>query len=203
MSTSKVKTHVDKNFIISWHPLYDKPGVGDDYIGYDDLLNDVSRDISQGSISESTFRGIIDWKAPRVKGKIRKNYEYYNEAIKQVLVSQDREKLQILVDLDGIGVPVASTILNFIYPDKFPIMDVRVTEALYEFGYIDVKARSPKNYFKYREEILKIVQESGCPMRMLDRALFAYHKLIIDPEKRKEKSKCGTFHPFQKFRPQC
>jgi hypothetical protein len=150
-----------------------------------DLLKCVSKDISQGFISESTFKDIINWKSPRVKGKMKKDFEYYDQAIKQVLLSPDHEKLQILIGLDGIGVPVASTILNFIYPDKFPIMDVRVTEALCEFKYLNVKARSLKNYSRYRKVILEIVRDSGCSMREVDRALFAYHKINDQKKKRK------------------
>jgi hypothetical protein len=193
MPISKVKTIVDKKFIATWHPLYDKKGIGDDYVGYDDLLSDVSREISKGFISESTFVGILDWKAPRVKGKIRKNdHEYYDNAIKRVLVSHNGERLKILVGLTGIDVAVASTILNFIYPNEFPIMDYRVAEVLKKFGYLNAKARSLSNYPRYRKEILNIVHDSGCSMRKVDRALFAYHKIIIEPEKKENKSRCGT-----------
>ena len=193
MPTSEIKKIIDKNFVIDWHPRYDEIGIGDDYIEYKDLLQEVSKDISQGFISELTFSKILEWKSPRVKGKIRKDdFEYYNEGIKHVLKSPECEKLQILEDLQGIGVPVASTILNFIYPDKFPIMDVRVTEVLCDFGYLKVKSRSPKNYIKFREVILTIVQESDCSMRELDRALFAYHKLKLKPKTKKEKSNCGS-----------
>ena len=69
-------------------------------------------------------------------------------------------------------------------------MDIRVTEALCEFGYLNVKARSPKNYIKYRQIIFTIVQESGCSMRELDRAIFTYHKLVIKSKTGKRKSKC-------------
>src|SRR5208283_3161510 len=190
MPITKVNTTVDKKFIATWNPLYDKKDIGNDYVGYDELLNDVSKDISKGFISESTFIRILNWKAPRVKGKIRKNdHTYYNSAIKQVLESADDKKLKILVGLTGIDVPVASTILNFIYPGVFPIMDFRVTETLKKFGYLKAKARSLSNYPKYRKEILKIVHDSGCSMRAVDRALFAYHKIIIEPEKKKEESR--------------
>jgi hypothetical protein len=76
-------------------------------------------------------------------------------------------------------------------------MDFRVAEALKKFGYLDAKARSLSNYHKYQKEILKIVHDSGCSMREVDRALFAYHKLIIDPEKKKEKSRCGNVRCYQ------
>ena len=191
MPISNLKKIVDKNFIQIWAPQYDQIGVGDDYIRYDDLLKEVLRDLSQGFITEATFMGILNWKAPRVKGKIRLNdFKYYNDAIKRAIKVPDSEKLKILCNLQGIDVPVASTILHFIYPEKFPIMDIRVTEALCEFGYLNVKARSPKNYIKYRQIIFTIVQESGCSMRELDRALFTYHKLVIKSKTGKRKSKC-------------
>jgi hypothetical protein len=190
---------IDKKFINKWGPRYVERSTGDNYIGYENLLKKVSKDISRGIISKPTFIQILVWKTPRLKGIIRLNhFEYYNKGLKQVLKSPESEKLQILDDLYGIGVPFASTILHFIYPDKFPIMDVRVTEVLCDFGYLEVKSRSPKNYIKFRDVILAIVQEFGCSIRELDCALFAYHKLKLSPQNKKEKKECGKVNRSKK-----
>jgi len=178
-------TTVDKIFIQTWAPQYDLSGVGDNYSEYDILLKEVSKEIGQGSITKSTFVKLLKWKSPRLLGIVPLDrYNEYNDKIKEAIAAADNEKLQLLDELYGVGVPVASTILHFIYPNKFPIMDVRVTEALVNFGYLDVKARSPNNYFVYQKTLLLIVQNTGCSMREIDKALFAYHKQIIKPKKR-------------------
>lgn len=195
MGPIEKKIIIDKDFVKQWHPRYDEEGVANDYIGYEDVLKVVSEEISQGFITEATFFRILNWKAPRVKGKIRKNdFNYYNKGIQRAIAASESEKLKILTGLQGIGVPVASTILNFIYPDQFPIMDIRVTEALINLGYLQVKSRSLANYPRYRQVILRIVQESGCSMRNVDRALFAYHKIELNSKQLRKKSNCGTVH---------
>lgn len=170
-------TIINDDFIEKWHPLYDKSDVGGDYIEYEQIVENVSHDIlSQGTISKSTFYDLIDWKAARVKGKLRSDYIYYADAIRKVLAAPEHQKLPILVELDGIGVPVGSTILHFIYPSTFPIMDVRVTDVLYDFGYLKAKIKSINNYSKYYEVILDIKAQSKYTLREIDRALFAYDK---------------------------
>ena len=172
-------TIINDDFIEKWHPLYDNPDIGGDYIEYEQIVEKVSKDISShGTISKPTFYVIINWKSARTKGKLRSEYTYYADAIRKVLAAPEHKKLPILVELDGVGVPVGSTILHFIYPLIFPIMDVRVTDVLYDFGYLKAKIKSINNYSKYHKVILDINAQSKCSLREIDRALFAYDKKI-------------------------
>lgn len=85
----------------------------------------VSEDLSLGTISKTTFIEILNWKSPRLKGIVRlAEFGNYESGIKRALDAPDDQKLSILDDLYGIGVPTASTILHIIYPSKFPIMDI-------------------------------------------------------------------------------
>ncbi|ADI73371.1 conserved hypothetical protein [Methanohalobium evestigatum Z-7303] len=173
---------IDADFIKYWMPFYDKPDIGADYSEYTSIMNKVHRDVANGTIYESTFKDILDWKAARIKGKVDwNNFEYYDNTFKEMLKAEDDAKLSILCQLDGIGVPTASTILHFIYPERFPIIDYRVMEVLNNFGYLNTKnATSESNYHKYRNVILNIAAESNCSLSELDRALFAYHKENLD-----------------------
>lgn len=80
----------------------------------------------------------------------------------------------------GFGVPVASTILHYIFPDRFPIIDIRTAEALY----INSKIKSPDRsdyriYDQFRSAIIEIVRKTGCSLHQIDRALFAYHRDVL------------------------
>ncbi len=173
------KIVIDDNFIKEWHPKYDKPEIGGDYAEYENLIEEVSR----GTISKTIFIHILDWKTPRVKGIIKlDNYDDYAEGIKHALQAPEDRKLSILDDLYGISVPVASTILHFIYPSSFPIMDIRVAEVLYYSGYLTAKSRTQSNYVKFRRVILNVARQSKGTLREIDRALFAYHKIELEPE---------------------
>lgn len=184
-----MKTKINSDFIKQWCPKYPGLGIGSSYLEYDNIIKIVAEEVNPGDISEETFIQIINWKTPRVKGIIRSHpFDYYDEGIKRAIKSPENEKIKILDDLHGIGVPIASTILHFIYPDTFPIMDIRVTLALVEFGYLAVKARSPENYEKFRSIMVELVKESNCSMRELDKALFAYHKIMLDNKSNYKKS---------------
>lgn len=181
MKTMLRKIVIDDKFIKEWHPQYDKSEIGGDYVEYENIIEEVSREVSQGTISKPTFIRILNWKAPRVKGIVRlNNFDDYAEGVKRALQVPDSRKLPILDDLYGIGVPVASTILHFIYPSTFPIMDIRVAEVLYYSGYLNAKSRTQNNYVNFRRVILNIAEQSKCSLREIDRALFAYHKIELE-----------------------
>jgi hypothetical protein len=109
------------------------------------------------------------------------------EAINDVLLAPDENKVGILLSLPGVGVPVASTILHFLYPERFPIMDVRTAEVLYfSAKLIKSKQRDSNNYDPFRVAIMNIHQKcSGCSLREIDRSLSAFHKLELEPKLRK------------------
>lgn len=177
------KLVIDSAFIEKWHPLYDCPKVGDDEKEYYEIREEVSK---EGGLSKAIFKRIYNWKAARAWHHVdcTKFDDYkkvFMQAKKQALVNPEK----IIDDLDnlqGIGIPVASTILHFIYPNDFPIVDFRTIEVLKMAGCLD----KPKDYYRYsskgysefRDVILQITREhSKGDNRKVDRALFAYHKL--------------------------
>lgn len=81
--------------------------------------------------------------------------------------------------LDGVGTPVASTILHFIFPREYPIIDVRTVGVLHYGGYIKSKGTDAKHYDEFRKEMLEIARRCHTHLREVDEALFAYHKLKL------------------------
>lgn len=168
---------IDDQFIQTWHPRYDD--TEDDEPEYKKLLNNVSVEIStDGSLEKQTFTEILNWKSARVKGRIDwSNFEKYTNAIRKCHAASGMERMELLVDLPGIGAPVASTFLQFLYPSTFPIIDRRTVGVLRHFGYIQHKSTGIAQYPAFMAAILAI--RNSCPtwsLREIDRAVFAYHK---------------------------
>jgi thermostable 8-oxoguanine DNA glycosylase len=181
---------IDADFINKWKECYDEDDIGGDDEDYKKICQKVSEELSLGTISKTTFIEILNWKTPRLKGIVRLDeFIYYEEGIKKALDAPDDQKLSLLDDLYGIGVPTASTILHIIYPSKFPIMDIRTAETLYDFGDLKKKTRSAENYVRFCKVIYNIAEKSRCTLRDVDKAVFAYHKIILEPKLKSETGK--------------
>jgi hypothetical protein len=177
------KTLIDNAFIDKWEAEYDKIE-GDDK-KYEIIIEQVKEDISRtGTISKDTLEEIYNWKAARAKGYVKwGDYSKYEGAIGNSLRAPGDKKIAILDDLPGIGIPVASTILHFVYPETFPIVDIRTVEFLQNAGYLD----KLKSYYYFRDTIQGYsifchVVKDICErlpkkrLRQVDKAMFAFHK---------------------------
>jgi hypothetical protein len=169
--------------------------------GYKTLVTTVAREMnSTGTISKSTFLDIWVWKgAMRVIGLTR----IYVEGQKTVTAEEDeyetryapafrraasappeRKLAELLADgmkLPGVGAPTGSTLLHFIHSETMPIVDVRTVETLFAAGLISTELRELETYEEFRRAIDEIRRRCpGWTLRQIDRALFAYHKQVLD-----------------------
>lgn len=168
---------LDEGFIDKWS------NIDVDEYEYNNIIELVKNDIeTENTITESTFERIMNWKSARSKGNIYKQkHEEISKTITESLSVEN--KIEKLTDLYGIGVSIASTILHFIYPDVYPIIDFRTIEALQLLGHInkDVKMTdirdTIKGYDSYRSIILEISKKVKRKLREIDKALFKFHKI--------------------------
>jgi len=82
-------------------------------------------------------------------------------------------RIKTLLTLKGVSWPLASTILHFAFPDKFPIMDFRVVWSL---GW--KKPPSYKYIFwqEYCDKVNNISKKLKLPIRTVEKALWRYSK---------------------------
>jgi hypothetical protein len=172
-------------FIREWDPKYPEK----DEVRYEPLVATVAQEMnSRGTISKETFKAIWKWKgAMRVIRHVRFD-EYdtrYAGAFRRAASAPPERKLAALlapgVTLPGVGAPTGSTIIHFIHPQSMPIIDVRTVGVLFEAGLVSTKQRDLGHYEEFRKAIEGI--RHRCPswsLRQIDRALFAYHKQVLD-----------------------
>jgi hypothetical protein len=175
--------NIDCDFISTWHPKYDQ--IANDETEYRNLVALVKKEIGQKStISKETFIRILNWKSPRVKGIVRLNeFNIYGKGIGAAYNAEENQKLIILLRLYGIGTPVGSTILHFMYPNAFPIIDIRTAETLHYAGRIESSLTGFSRYASFQSEMLRIARENPIfTLREIDRALSAYHKIYLSPK---------------------
>lgn len=165
------------------------------------------------TISLDTLKEILDWKdypRRRLKRYVKEDlwdtvYEPRFRPIVSKLIPDDyylqlliwdEGKLKQKLPLDvlgkltnvqrkakGFGVPVASTVLHFVFPTKFPIMDVRTREMLYLTDRTNfIKGDDAEGYEQFRLAMLGIQSESGLDLHTIDRALFHFRKKELQKE---------------------
>lgn len=113
------------------------------------------------------------WRGSRTRQLCDQNTEAEVEEITRVSFAAESERLRIgvLLALRGVQWPMASVILHFAFPDRYPILDVRAMNTVggsthYTF----------EKWLEYLALCRATVKSHGITMRTLDKALWAYDK---------------------------
>ena len=118
---------------------------------------------------------MCSWKTVRSRPKVAANTEAaVVDATRRALSAGDEAtRIGALLELEGVGVPTASTLLYFAFPDDYPIVDIRALESL------GVKPRStyPVSFWlEYLGACRELARTAGVSLRTLDKALWQYSK---------------------------
>jgi hypothetical protein len=131
------------------------------------------------TLSINDLRRVALWKIDRVLNIPQEIILALSNLAKQKdLDIHDEKTKKVISDLlqcDGVGLPMASTILKFLRPDIFPIIDIRSYRAI--FGKkIYSSQYSIEIYYNYIEEIYKIKEKTGLELERIDEQLYEYDK---------------------------
>lgn len=127
-------------------------------------------------LTKEKFMQICLWKAPRGKRHYENNDEETIKEVTKFCFSAETEMARIkpLTILNGVSYPVASTILYFAFPDRYPIIDFR---AIWSLGWKQPSSYAYEYYAKkYCPEIRKIAKQYSLDIRTVDKALWQYSK---------------------------
>jgi len=115
------------------------------------------------------------WKSPRQKKNYEKNNDSFVKDVTKISLSTNNEELRIkiLKILKGVDYPVASVILHFAFPNRYPILDFRVIESL---GWQKPKSYSFDFWQRYCNKLRKISKKIKKPLRIIDKSLWEYSK---------------------------
>jgi len=148
---------------------------------YDHKETKALRKLFEGgrNISEDNLRRVVLW-------KLNRSIHIPNDLLQKLVNLAKKDKvdphgrevnqlIRALISCKGIGLPMASTILKFLRPDIFPIIDVRAYRAI--FGKKPYFSQySVELYLKYLTEIYKIRDELDLPLHAVDEQLYEFDK---------------------------
>jgi thermostable 8-oxoguanine DNA glycosylase len=118
---------------------------------------------------------VCAWKTPRSRPRIASNRrDAVKDATRRAMTSEDETtRMLALLELAGVGVPTASTLLYCAFPADYPILDIRALESL------GAKPRStyPVSFWlEYLAVCREIATRCGVSLRTLDKALWQHSK---------------------------
>jgi thermostable 8-oxoguanine DNA glycosylase len=144
-------------------------------------LKDVQK---KGFFIKKQFYDVVMWKTPRPKKYYLSNVEEDIIKIsKQVLsVNSDEKRINLLIQLKGVSIAVASSLLTIINPKNYGIMDIRVWQILHLYEEVKTKPKGQgfnvENYLNYLQILRKYAKQFNTDVRNIERNLFFYHKKI-------------------------
>jgi len=129
----------------------------------------------RGFYTREEFLQVCAWKTVRSRPKVAANTEaaIVDATARSLAAGDEATRIGALLELEGVGVPTASTLLYFAFPDDYPILDVRALESL------GVKSRStyPVGFWlEYLNACRELSRRAGVSLRTLDKALWQHSK---------------------------
>jgi hypothetical protein len=127
-------------------------------------------------LTKRLFLGIAAWKTPRQKRKYETNTSSLISDVTGISFQVGRTekvRIEVLLVLGGVGYPVASTLLHFAFPDRYPILDFR---AVWSLGMEQPSFYTFEFWWEFVERMRWESNKLGLTIRELDKALWAYSK---------------------------
>jgi hypothetical protein len=136
----------------------------------------------RGYLTRGELERICRWKSARAIRRIRSNsVALIRAATRRALATRsERARLEELLTLNGVSIPMASAVLTLLNPQKYGVIDIRVWQLLHALG--AVRTRSSGLGFTFNDwyQFLMIIRYFAKKLRVtardIERALFSAHR---------------------------
>lgn len=136
----------------------------------------------RGHLTKGELHAVCLWKSRRAQPLILSNtHDQVREATSLAMVMRgEREKLEALTRLRGVGIPMASAILMLLNPDRYAVIDIRVWQLLRGRGAVAGNAAGAnftvRQWTTYLRVVRRLAKEVGVSARDVERTLFKLHQ---------------------------
>ena len=137
---------------------------------------------TRGYLTRSEFEAVCVWKSPRAIHHIKANSpSQVRTATRRALATRDEgRRLSELMALRGVAVPMASSILMFVDPARYGVIDIRVWQLLYAIGTVAKKPRgvgfTVNDWCAFLATLRSMATRFHASARDVERALFRVHQ---------------------------
>jgi hypothetical protein len=129
----------------------------------------------RGHYTRREFIEICAWKSVRSRPTVAANSaaRVARTTARTFAAHDEVSRMTTLLELHGVGMPTASTLLYSAFPDDYPILDVRALESL---GVTSRGHYSVGFWLQYLDTCRALARSHGVTLRTLDKALWQYSK---------------------------
>jgi hypothetical protein len=160
------------------------------------LMARVRKARRRGFISRDEFLAMCRWKSPRALRHYQRNAAgRVREASRLALAARsERRRMEHLLALDGVSVPVASAILTLLDPRRYGVLDIRAWQMLYAMRGVDAnpagRGFTVGQWVRYLETLRWHASRLRVPVRAVEYTLFLCHRRrqrgrLYDPPKKR------------------
>jgi thermostable 8-oxoguanine DNA glycosylase len=173
MNIEKRAVKLDSAELRRWLRLYDLEGY---------LFEEVRRRFeAEQTLRPYDFFAIVIWKSNRAKTKIKGGLAEAGKTVEALMkevseAATPLAKVEVLLQIWGIGLAMASAILTVCCPEEFTVLDYRAWKTLQQASVDGLPERypqSPEAYLAYCRACKELADRMGLSLRDLDRALWA------------------------------
>lgn len=147
-----------------------------------ELIERLELACRRGYLTKGELHAVCRWKSRRAQPLIlSNNHHQIREATSVAMtVRGEREKLDALTSLRGVGVPMASAILMLLNPSRYAVIDIRVWRLLRERGAVAGNAAGSnftvRQWTTYLRVVRRLSKVVGVSARDVERTLFKLHQ---------------------------
>ncbi len=135
----------------------------------------------RGFVEFDDFYQICMWKSARQKQNYLKNKNAIEDISRKAFAEKDELlKMKQLLELKGVGIPMASAILTIVFPDKYAVIDVRCIQMLNKLGIKIKETITINRWLEYLKIMRELARENNFTPRQIDQILFSMHREMLE-----------------------
>lgn len=148
----------------------------------DDMIDRLEEAQHRGYLNRAELIAVCKEKSSRRANEAKRNSEQDVSLVTETAfkIKSERIRISLLTSLHGVGVPTASAILAWTYPDRWGVIDRRAWSTLINFGVVK-KCRNgvglrAEEWEQYCVVLATIAAAFGIRPQHADKLLYGYDK---------------------------
>ena len=136
----------------------------------------------RGHLTPRELHDVCRWKSARAIRRIRENSHHRVRAATAAALATHNEqrRLEALLELRGVGIPMASALLMLVDPKRYGVIDIRVWQLLYTLRMVHENRKGTQFRPGHWDQFLAILRRLASKLRVtardIERTLFDVHR---------------------------